>query len=744
METPKEEPRVISAPSQPLAGTAPLTLQGDIASQMVEGIDRFLLQEIESNRRARLERWKTVDTSSPERYTTALVPYRQRLAHILGIRDARIPFESPELISTLQQESRLARSAQYEVHAVRWHVLTGVESEGLLLKPTKGAPRAYVVALPDCNQTPEDIAGLNSALPLSAQYARTLAEQGCLVLIPALIPRTEHPTISKLTYREYLYRSAFELGRHLLGYEVQKALAAVDWFTKQGATPAKIAVIGWGEGGLIALSAGAYDTRIGNVCVKGYLNEAREYWNEPIDRNVFDRDTLFGDAELASMILPRNLILETGDAPEQTLAGGRGAPAKLPRPAAHAFDKGFAQITALGQKWGVTPTLHRATDRSAEKDLLNTLGIPVQRLSTSKPPTLAGKAPNAQERTTRLVQQIDEFNQSLLRKSASVRTEYMKSLDTSSLDAYTKSVEAYRQKFANEVIGRFNQPLLPPQPRTRLAYDAKKWRGYEVTLEVFPNVFAYGILLLPKDLQPNEKRPVVVCQHGLEGRPQDTIGKANFAYYKAFAAGLANRGYITFAPQNIYIFEDRFRNLQRKANPLGKTLFSIMVPQHQQITDWLKTLPNVDPNRIAFYGLSYGGKSAMRIPPLVSNYCLSICSADFNEWVWKNSSTHSNYSYVFSGEYEIFEFDLGSTFNYAEMAALIAPRPFMVERGQFDGVSSDEAVSYEYAKVRFLYQAKLGIGDRTEIEYFVGPHSINSRGTFDFLDRHLHWKPQKD
>ena len=49
---------------------------------------------------------------------------------------------------------------------------------------------------------------------------------------------------------------------------------------------------------------------------------------------------------------------------------------------------------------------------------------------------------------------------------------------------------------------------------------------------------------------------------------------------------------------------------------------------------------------------------------------------------------------VWTGEYEIFEFDLGSTFNYAEMAALIAPRPFMVERGHFDGVGSDEDVAF--------------------------------------------------
>ena len=38
---------------------------------------------------------------------------------------------------------------------------------------------------------------------------------------------------------------------------------------------------------------------------------------------------------------------------------------------------------------------------------------------------------------------------------------------------------------------------------------------------------------------------------------------------------------------------------------------------------------------------------------------------------------------------------------------------------------------------------KLGIGDRTEIEFFNGPHTINGAGTFDFLHRHLNWpKPE--
>jgi hypothetical protein len=258
-------------------------------------------------------------------------------------------------------------------------------------------------------------------------------------------------------------------------------------------------------------------------------------------------------------------------------------------------------------------------------------------------------------------------------------------------------------------------------------------------MDVFPDVFAYGILLLPKDIKEGERRPVVVCQHGLEGRPTDVAdpNKENPAYHK-FACKLAERGFITYAPQNPYIFTDRFRSLQRKLNPLKKTLFSIIVPQHLQTAEWLASLPMVDPERIAFYGLSYGGKSAMRIPPLVKRYCLSICSADFNEWIWKNASTRSSYSYVGTGEYEIFEFDLGNTFNYAEMAGLIAPRPFMVERGHHDGVAPDEWVAYEYAKARKLY-SDLKIPDRTTIEFFDGPHTIHGVGTFAFLHKHLNW-----
>jgi len=191
-------------------------------------------------------------------------------------------------------------------------------------------------------------------------------------------------------------------------------------------------------------------------------------------------------------------------------------------------------------------------------------------------------------------------------------------------------------------------------------------------------------------------------------------------------------------PHNPYRGGDRFRVLQRKANPLGLSLFSVIIAQHDRILDWLSGLPFVDPKRIGFYGLSYGGKTAMRVPAVLDRYALSICSGDFNEWVRKNASVDFFSSYMFTGEYEMPEWKLGPEFDYAEMAALIAPRPFMVERGHNDGVGIDEWVAHEYAKVRRLYD-QLGISDRTEIEFFNGPHTINGQGTFQFLQKHLGW-----
>jgi cephalosporin-C deacetylase-like acetyl esterase len=261
---------------------------------------------------------------------------------------------------------------------------------------------------------------------------------------------------------------------------------------------------------------------------------------------------------------------------------------------------------------------------------------------------------------------------------------------------------------------------------------------------VWPGVFAYGILLVPKDLRSGERRPVVVCQHGLEGRSQDVADpKIDSHFYHAFAARLCDEGFITYAPQNPYIGQDGFRIIQRKGHPVKLSLFSFILGQHQQTLRWLAALDFVDPQRIGFYGLSYGGKTAVRVPPLLDGYALSICSGDFNEWVWKTTSVDSSYSYMLTPEYDMLEFDFANVVNYSDLANLMAPRPFMVERGHLDPVAPDEWVAYEYAKVRRFYDVNMKAPEATEIEFFTGPHTIHGQGTFEFLRRHLRWRASR-
>ena len=746
-----------------LPGTQPLTLDGDLSAQMVDGIHRFLDAETAASVQRR-EQWWHADFSSPEAYEKSVAPNRARLAQMLGIVDPRVSTPSMQLVATTSSPAIVAETDRFIAYAVRWPVLDGVCGEGLLLQP-KSAVSARVVALPDAGQTPEMIAGLAAGVPAAGQYARRLAENGCTVVVPTLLDRSDafsgNPRLGRTTnqpHREWIYRQAYEMGRHVIGYEIQKVQSAIDWFVAEdrGAkTP--MAVVGWGEGGLIALGAGAVDVRIDATVVSGYFGPREQLWQEPIYRNVFGLLREFGDAGLARLVVPRTLIVEESaapavsgpPAPRPRFAGA--APGRIASPSTQEVRAEVERARRLAGRFGsaveslaggplAEPTLRRllaVLSGGAGRELI----APGAELRDARTGFSAG------ERQQRQLRELEAFTQRQLALSAGGREEFFwKKTPATTVAAWRQAMGPRREQFWSEVIGRLETGAVPPNPRTRRFVEQPKWTGYEVVLDVLPDVFAWGYLLLPTDLKPGERRPVVVVQHGLEGLPADTITEdpksRAYGFYKAFGVRLAERGFIVFAPHNPYRGEDRFRRLQRKANPLGQSLFSFIIAQHQVLLDWLATQPNVDPQRMGFYGLSYGGKTAMRVPAVLERYALSICSGDFNEWVWKNATTDWTGSYLFTKEWEMPEFNLGRTFNYAEMAALIAPRPFMVERGHDDGVGLDEYVAFEYAKVKRLYD-RLGIPERTALEYFVGPHTIHGVGTFEFLHRQLGWPEPK-
>ncbi len=749
-----------------LAGTSTLTAKGDLAQQMVEGIHQFLLLETKREAAKREERWKR-DYSSSELYEKSVAPNRQRLQQIIGATGVRVAAQAPEFVTSLAAPARVAQGANYGVYAVRWPVFgpvtadsDGLDAEGLLLKP-EGEPVARVVAIPDADWTPEMLAGMAPGISPAAQFGRRLAENGCEVIIPLIINRDDRfsgiPGIgmTNMPHREWIYRMAFEVGRSIIGFEVQKVLAALDWFAAEnGQRRVPIGVAGYGEGGLLALYSAALDTRIDATVVSGYFQAREEIWKEPIYRDLWALLQEFGEAELAGLIAPRALIVEpsrgpevAGPPPETAVHKPYACPnGKLTSPQSDSVKEEVDRARVFVSRLNAEQKLQLIETEGglpgsepALNAFLQTLEITPAPLRDEKAPVGSNSNNDQTPRLERQFNQLVDFTQALIRKSPDCRKDFWKNADASSVASWEKTTKFYRDYIWDEVIGRVSTPIQPCNPRTRLILDEAKFKGYEVMLDVWPDVFAYGILLVPKDLKPGERRPVVVCQHGLEGRPIDTADPKNDDhYYHHFAASLAAEGFVTYAPQNPYIGNDEFRIIQRMGHPVKLSLFSFILGQHEQMLNWLTSQSFVDPERIGFYGLSYGGKTAVRVPPLLDRYALSICSGDFNEWVWKTTTVLAPQSYLLTKEYDMYEFNLANIVNYSDLANLMAPRPFMVERGHEDPVGLDEWVAHEYALVREFYD-KLGIGDKTNIEFFNGPHTIHGVGTFQFLRQHLRW-----
>ncbi len=706
--------------AETLPGTKPLEPNPDFSATMVAGIHRFASRLIEQS-------------------TAARKPEREKLKAILGVVDSRLPISALEFVADTSTPALLHETGHVRIYRVRWPVFDGVHGEGLYVQP-KQKPLARVIYIPDAADTPEKLV---DDLILTA---------GCEVVIPTLISRdTEFSVNGRLgikmnvSHREWVYRQSFELGRHIIGFEVQKVLSLVDWFAAQ-TEQHPVLIAGIGEGGMVAMHAAAIDPRIDAAYVSGHFGPRDAVWQEPLYRNVFGLLRDFGDAEIASLIAPRPLAIHHFAFPQVATPPGtrnQAAPGKLGAPDVDASSAEVERARKIApgdwiqfytQQHGVTEVVSQVFKKDIAEQILKSVKMSGGSTALKPDPT----------RQKRQLREMETFCQRLLFSTETERDRHFwKQLPLNSLAAFEKHTAAHRDRFWSEVIGRLPDPNLPANAKSRFVRETDKVTIYEVTLDVWQDVFAWGWLCLPKDLKPGEKRPVVVCQHGLEGIPEDVFNddpkSSAFGPYKAFALRLAEQGFVTFAPHNPYRGWDEFRTIQRKLNPLGLTLYSVINGQHQRILEWLKAQPFTQTDKIAFYGLSYGGKSAMRTPAVLTDYCLSICSGDFNEWVRKCVSSDMPMSYIHTGEHEIWEWNMGRTFNYAEMAALIAPRPFMVERGHNDGVGTDEWVNYEYAKVRRLYN-KLGIGDRTTIEHFDGPHTIHGVGTFEFLKEKLGWR----
>ncbi|HZH73036.1 MAG TPA: dienelactone hydrolase family protein, partial [Mariniphaga sp.] len=375
---------------------------------IIDGVRTFYENRIPEIKNRRKLYWDR-DTSSAEAYNSSVAPNRERFRTILGAIDER------EHVS-MEKLNKVAETESYTIYEVQWPVLKEIIpgpplqdwpeidvprkifGEGLYLE-VKGNPKGYTIAVPDADQHPEELAGLLKDKVKGSQYALHLAENGFNVVIPVIVDRTNRWSRgTDRSSRSWIYSQSHEMGRTVTGYEIQKLQALVDWFTSQGGEETNIGIAGYGEGGLLALYTAALDTRIDAALVSGYFAPRERIWEEPIYRNVWSLLTEFGDAELASLIAPRSLVVEYSNVPafdsEQNAGKKIEAPGKLWTHAFNEVEEEFNRIDLLtGENIGNRTLINNANQNEIPFCAENSINQFMQLLGHSKPAGLTTELP---------------------------------------------------------------------------------------------------------------------------------------------------------------------------------------------------------------------------------------------------------------------------------------------------------------------------------------------------------------
>lgn len=314
----------------------------------------------------------------------------------------------------------------------------------------------------------------------------------------------------------------------------------------------------------------------------------------------------------------------------------------------------------------------------------------------------------------------------------------------------TLTPDEYRARVA-ESLAVVAGPPLPEagdrQPQTRLVERCAAYDVYEVLLTSVPGVEVAGYLLVPLTNLP---APAIICQHGLGGRPEALVGipdrlEGNQWVYDRFAQRLAERGYVTFVPFMNWgwpttAMRDR---LVKHAYALGFAPNRFEVAQLHAVVDFLQSRSEVIAERIAFYGLSYGGHASLWLCAHEPRLAAVVTAGHFNEWQTKLLNPELSpplvrpTAYVTVDEgYDMFNYNVLPHLGHAELATRFAPRPHMIENGLQDTVTPTAWVNREFARTQAVF-TWLNAPDQLQLEHFPGPHRVWAEGSFRFLERCL-------
>ncbi len=283
-------------------------------------------------------------------------------------------------------------------------------------------------------------------------------------------------------------------------------------------------------------------------------------------------------------------------------------------------------------------------------------------------------------------------------------------------------------------------PMPPPSRRVPLdvktveVFEAPKFTRKKITFATEKATRVPAYLFTPKGLRG--KVPAILCPH-----PTSDIGKGRPAglggpYSRHYALHLAERGYVTLAP-------DYVRFGEYKWDPYAHGYVSASMKgiwDHMRCVDLLVSLPQVDPERIAAIGHSLGGHNSMFVAVFDPRIKVVVSSCGFNAFRWYFGGNLKGWSHKgYMPKIPSYGGWQHMPFDFHEVVAALAPRPFFVNAPLKDSNFDHRGVTEAVEAARPVYRL-LGAADKLKVIHPDCAHDFPDdvrEQVYTWLDREL-------
>lgn len=312
-----------------------------------------------------------------------------------------------------------------------------------------------------------------------------------------------------------------------------------------------------------------------------------------------------------------------------------------------------------------------------------------------------------------------------------------------------------------DLLGGFPGEKVPLDPVLLEREETPHYRLEKVAFQSEPGLSVPCYVLIPLGIEPPYRPVIAMHGHGIGGAAHivgrfvtETMRDQEQARLEAmnydYARQLAGRGFLVFAPEqrgfnerlepyegmiregiggNKPMARSSCRALALNALLVGKTLLGLRIWDVMRTVDYIRSRPEPMVPTLGCLGLSGGGMDTLFAAALDERITVAVVSGYLSRFA----------AALRPPKVECECNVIPGILQYAEMsdvAALIAPRPLLVESG-----ADDEGRPLELAKqaVRELERVYtlLRVLDRLGTDFHPGGHAFSGRQAFDWLERWL-------